>query len=141
MFFSQRGVEAADVVGTEPGHGGADQDTFAVVGYKPGSGQGGEVDGAEQGAAALRGGGEPEQVGDRSRSDERRPETPNVGVVEWVVGSGSAGPDGGCDVRSGLSGAALWMEEAFGSARGWRRFHRDGRTNILTEALRRCRNL
>ena len=66
MFFSQRGVEAADVVGTEAGHGGADQDTFAVVGDKPGSGQGGEVDGAEQGAAALCGGGEPQQVGDRS---------------------------------------------------------------------------
>ncbi len=93
---------------------------------------------APQGAAATCCGGESQQVGDRSRTEDGRPEAAHVGIGDGKPGfcRGDV-TDDWCDhrplSRSGADGGR------FDSARAWRGVRR-GRT-ITTEGPGRCRNL
>lgn len=57
-----------------------DEEGAAIGPHEPGTCQLGEVDRPGQGAMPDRGGGEPEEVGDRSRPQERRPVASDV----WI---------------------------------------------------------
>ena len=116
---------------------GADKDLAEAGVNEVGSHQYVEVCRAAEGTAALCGGGEPKQVGDRPRADCGSPVPANVGVVGRVCGDIAAGrlPWERDDDGSLHSGSP---DKTRGSTRVRRRFH-NGRTIVVGPGC--CRDL
>ena len=91
------------------------------------------MDWSGEGAAAVGGDGEAQQVGDRSRTDDRDPVPANVRVVERIPHRGvGVVPDEGIHGGSGPHrGPDRIVRKESGGVRRWRGLPRfDGRTNI-----------
>lgn len=135
-------METAQAVVGEWRHHGADFEPTGVLSCEASGTEGADGRGAEQGAAASRRGGESEQVGDRSRTENGRPEGAHV-FTRYRVAPAARRPHGRPDDGSGSHRAAQAGPGStlvsFGSARPWRGVRLDGRTFISTESAGRCR--
>jgi hypothetical protein len=95
-----------------------------------------EMDGAPEGAAALRGGGESAQVGDRPRTEDGYPEPSDVGM-----GHGEAVRSTWQDPRrDGGSLDHRWSEAAIRRARSGRGLIGIGRTDLPVSRIERRRS-
>ena len=131
------GWQESDVDWVESGDAGADKYLSGSDMDQVGAHQYVEVGGAAEGAAALCGGGEPEQVGDRSRADGGGPVPANVWVVGAIGGDVGIGGFPGVGGDDGpLSGGS--SDGTRGSARVRRGLH-NGRTIVVGSG--RCRDL
>jgi hypothetical protein len=107
----------ADVAIGEWGYGDTGEEPAAAPGDETFSGEEREVRWEGEGAAALCGDGETHQVCDRSRTDGRGPELPDVRVMGWESGSCSL-PNEGSYLRS--FGDCWAIGGMNGDARRWR---------------------
>jgi hypothetical protein len=90
--------------------------------------------------AGAGGGGEAEQVGNRARSDDSRPESSDCGIV-WGVSRCRLSGEERADPGTGECGHPALPRlggEDLRSARVWRGVRVDGRTVISTEEPGRC---
>lgn len=97
---------------------------------------------AAEGAAPSCRGGEPEQVGDRSRAQSRSPERTDVSACGRIAGIVCV-PNPRSDYGSGPNSPpqlGTQFQNTSDSARMWRGVRRDGRTYISTDTGR-CRIL
>ncbi len=95
-----------------------------------------EVDGAPEGTAALRGGGESAQVSDRPRTEDGYPEPPDVGM-----GDGEARRRAGQEPRRDRGASDHGRSEAaFRRARSGRGLTGTGRTDLPVSRIGRRRS-
>jgi hypothetical protein len=137
MLSSQIWWQQSNMELVELGDSGTDKHLAQASVNQVGSDQYVEVYRAAEGTAALCGGGEPKQVGDRPRADCGSPVPANVGVVGRVCGDIAAGrfPWERGDDGSLHSGSS---DKTRGSTRVRRRFH-NGRTIVVGPGC--CRDL
>ena len=111
----------------EEGDARPDQHEVPIARDQSLRGEKGEVDRLAEAPLAVGGGDQAEEVGHRTRSDDRGPEPADGGVGRGMAGGVPVEEQGG-DPRPRQDG---WSGRR--GARGWRGIHLDGRTGISTE--------
>jgi hypothetical protein len=135
-FATQGGREpAAEDVGQRRDVG-PDQESPSGAVHEAGASQLAEVEGPGQRAAAYGGGGEPKEVGDRSRPQDWRPIPPDVRMDHREAGIEVLSPHDGSHEGAVVNSGPQPVER-FGGARGWH--GSDGRT-VIGRGLGRRRN-
>ncbi len=117
VFPTQCGCHLTEMAFGERGYGDAGEKTAVTPRDQTFSREKGEACRDGEGAAALCGDGKTHQVCDRSRTDGRSPELPDVRVVGWEPGWCPV-PGDGSNLRS--SGDCRAIGGTNGDARRWR---------------------